>query len=104
MKHLRSLLTLLLLAAVAGPAVAQEAIPWNDTGHIKQFKYFQEQQTQDRESWAALTPEEQRQELEQEALIKASNDRHEQIVDFYNGAMEKWDAEQMRDYLAEVKY
>ena len=98
---MRAVLTLSLLVSVSCAAMAQEAVRWNALAYGSQFKYFQEQQTQDKDSWAALAPEEQKQELE--AVRDASLERQGQVVDYYNGAMERWDAEQLRGGLKDNK-
>lgn len=101
MKNLRVFLTLFLLTAVSGLAAVQDAVQWNTSEYSDQFKYFREQQSPDRESWDALTPERQNQELEN---IKADSiKRHEQVVKYYDTAMEKWNISQMRDRLEAVK-
>ncbi len=94
MTGLRVFFILFLLTAVSGPAVAQEAVPWNAPAYSSQFNYFQEHQTQDPESWTTLTPEKQKQELE--AVMAASLERHHRIVDYYTEAMGKWNAGQLR--------
>ena len=99
MKDLRAFTAffLLLPAAVTGPAAAQEAVPWNAPAYSSEFKYFQEQAAQDRESWAGLTPAEQK--LELEAFKAAALERHDQLAGYYNTAMKKWDAGLLRGYL-----
>ena len=90
-----------MLTAFAGLAPAQEAVPWGAAAYSAEFKYFQEQRTQDSKSWEAMSPEEQKQELE---TVKApSLERRDRIAAYYNGAMEKWDAGQLADQLDAVK-
>jgi hypothetical protein len=101
MKNLRVFVTLLLLAGVPRLVPAQEAVPWNAPAYNTQFKYFQEQQTQDQASWAARTPEDQKIELD--SVQAASLKRQNQMVNYYNAAMEKWDSGQLREYLNSVK-
>ena len=101
MNKLRAFLTLFLLTAVPGLVMAQEAVPWDAQAYGAEFKYFQEQRTQDRKSWAAVPPEEQKQELE--TVKTPALERRDQMVAYYNGAMEKWDTEQLNGYLDAAK-
>jgi len=99
--NLRALLALFLLTAVSWPVKAQEAVPWDAPAHLSEFKYFREQATQDQKSWDALPPEEQKQELEN--VKTAALERREQVINYYNGAMEKWDAARLEEYQDSVK-
>lgn len=92
---------LFLLTRCYAPAAAGEPVPWGAPAYGDQFKYFHEQRTQDQESWETLAPEDQLRELE--TVKEPAGERRDEVLNFYNDAMQKWDPARMRHYMGAIR-
>ncbi|MDO8805281.1 MAG: hypothetical protein Q7R35_12730 [Elusimicrobiota bacterium] len=87
---------LTLILAVPYSYAGDGKIPWGDSRHDYGFKYLQEKSPELEELWDELDGEEQGAKLTD--VREASAERYEQVAEYYQILMRKWDIEALREY------
>ncbi|MDA8132501.1 MAG: hypothetical protein M0011_13440 [Elusimicrobia bacterium] len=100
MDTLRALIAACALAAAGGPVFAAEPVQWKAQEHITEFKFLFETGKYKADSWNALSPDEQQNELRDSA--EPAQQRLEAVQAYYEAAMRPWDTEQLRDYVQKI--
>lgn len=98
MKPLRTIIASFALVIAGGWAFAAEPVEWKHADYPSEFKYFQESGAFTAQSWRALPPEAQQEHLRE--AREPAGERLQAIQDYYDAAMSRWDAYQLKDYAA----
>lgn len=97
MKRYFFALAAVLMLGSAASAEERGAVPWGSEKHRLEFCYLSETAAELEERWDGLTPEEQKQKLEQAKSPAA--ERYKEVASEYKEAMKKWDIDALRDGL-----
>jgi hypothetical protein len=100
MKTLHAIIASLALVIAGGGAFAAEPVAWRHADYSSEFKYFQESGAFTPQSWRALLPEMQEEHLRQ--VKEPAGERQQAIQDYYDAAMSRWDAYQLKDYASQT--
>lgn len=94
--HRKFILMLSLVFAVQYAYSGEEKIPWGDSRHDYEFRYLLERSPELEELWDGLEGEEQGAKLTE--VREASAERYQQVAEYYQILMRKWDIEALREY------
>jgi len=101
MNRLRALSYSLVLALAGGYAYAAGQVAWNSEDYPSEFKLFRETKVFDLNTWTALPPAGQEQELLRAKDPAAA--RLESMRGWYAAAMRKWTTRELKGYNAAIK-
>jgi len=95
---IRPLLAFLVLLLSSLPSLAEEGgIAWNHPDHLLKFKYFTETEAFTSETWEALEPAKQDEELK--SALEPSRARYTEVRQYYSDIAPKWDLEDLKTYM-----
>ena len=94
--HGKFILMLSLVFAAQYGYSADGKIPWGDSRHDYEFNYLLERSPELAELWDGLDAEEQGAKLTE--VREASSERYQQVAEYYQILMRKWDIEALREY------
>ena len=101
MATFKALLAACALALSGAAAYAAEPVAWKAPEHINEFRLLFESGKFKADSWNALTPEEQQNELREAA--EPAQQRLEAVQTYYEAAMRPWNSDQLSDYASKTK-
>lgn len=96
----KTLLILSLAVCHSSGYAVDSQVPWRDPRHDAEFKYLQERSPELEELWDGLGAEEQKSELT--TVREVSAERYEQVSEYYQKLIAKWDVEALKCYVSGV--
>ncbi len=102
MQKILLFILILLVFAVPQAYAVDDQIPWGAPRHDAEFKYLQERSPELEELWDGLDAEEQTSKLT--SVREASAERYEQVSEYYQILIRKWDVGRFKEYVNGVSF